>query len=186
MEYYKRLWSNDKTVFNVYQLKIKGNKIMEKIWNIQLLKYDLYSLKMLNVKIILFLFNFMNYYYDAYSQSMSYEIPQSKNSFLKSTINLEKFEIGQSYVTCKIKNKENNSVVVNIQSGSPGIDLSYLLFNVADLPKFAYLRTMIDNKIFIRKLPVLGMKEWLLIYENTLFMLAVKDKYDELEIYCIS
>ena len=54
MGYYKRLWSNNKTVFNVYQLKIKGNKILEKIWNIQLLKYNLYSLKMLNVKIFYF------------------------------------------------------------------------------------------------------------------------------------
>jgi hypothetical protein len=127
----------------------------------------------------------MKYYFDAYSQSMSHEIPYSKNSLLKTMINLEKFEIGQSYVTCKIKNKKNDSVVVNIQGGNPGIELSYLLFNVDDLPKFAYLRTMIDNKILIRKLPVLGVKEWLLIYEETLFMLAVKDKYDELEIYCI-
>ncbi|HEX5186789.1 MAG TPA: hypothetical protein VFV86_07850 [Nitrososphaeraceae archaeon] len=117
---------------------------------------------------------------------MSHELPYSKNSLLKAMINLEKFEIGQSYVTCKIKNKENNSIVVNIQGGTPGIDLSYLLFDVRDIPKFAYLRTMIDNKILIRKLPVLGVKEWLLIYEDTLFMLAVKDKYDELEIYCIS
>ena len=128
----------------------------------------------------------MNSYYDAYSQSMSHEIPSSKNSLLKAIINLEKFEIGQSYVTCKLKNKEKDSVVVNIQGGTPGIDLSYLLFKVADLPKFAYLRTMIDNKILIRKLPVLGLKEWLLIYENTLFMLVVKEKYDKLQIYCIS
>ncbi|HET8792557.1 MAG TPA: hypothetical protein VFM31_02095 [Nitrososphaeraceae archaeon] len=117
---------------------------------------------------------------------MSNEIPYSKNSLLKTMINLEKFEIGQSYVTCKIKNKENDSVIVNIQGGTPGIDLSYLLFNVEDIPKFAYLRTIIDNRILIRKLPVLGVKEWLLIYEETLFMLAVKDKYNELEIYCIS
>jgi hypothetical protein len=128
----------------------------------------------------------MDYYYDAHSQAMAQEIPDSKNSLLKTMINLEKFEIGQSYVTCKIKNKENDSVIVNIQGGTPGIDLSYLLFNIADLPKIAYLRTMIDNKILIRKLPILGVKEWLLIYENTLFMLAVKDKYNELEIYCIS
>ena len=128
----------------------------------------------------------MNDYYDAYSPSMSYEIPYSKKSILKTMINLNKFEIGQSYVTCKIKNKENDSVIVNIQGGTPGIDLSYLLFNVEDIPKFAYLRTIIDDRILIRKLPVLGVKEWLLIYEETLFMLAVKDKYNELEIYCIS
>ncbi|HET8857049.1 MAG TPA: hypothetical protein VFM28_05945 [Nitrososphaeraceae archaeon] len=127
----------------------------------------------------------MNLYYDAYSQSLSYEIPTSKNSLLKTMLNLEKFEIGQSYVTCKIRDKENNTVMVNIQGGSPGIDISNSLFNLTDIPKTAYLRTMIDNKILIRKLPVLGVKDWLLIYENTLFMLAVKDKYNELEILCV-
>jgi hypothetical protein len=127
----------------------------------------------------------MNLYYDTYSQSLSSEIPQSKNSFLKTMLNLEKFEIGQSYVTCKIQNKENNTVMVNIQGGSPGIDIPNSLFNLTDIPKTAYLRTMIDNKILIRKLPVLGIKDWLLIYENTLFMLAVKDKYNELEVLCV-
>ena len=127
----------------------------------------------------------MNVYYDTYSQSLSFEIPQSKNSFLKTMLNLEKLEIGQSYVTCKIQNKENNTVMVNIQGGSPGIDISNSLFNLTDIPKTAYLRTMVDNKILIRKLPVLGIKDWLLIYENTLFMLAVKDKYNELEILCV-
>ena len=127
----------------------------------------------------------MNLYYDTYSQSLSSEIPQSKNSFLKTMLNLEKFEIGQSYVTCKIRNKENNTIMVNIQGGSPGIDISSSLFNLTDIPKTAYLRTMIDNKILIRKLPVLGIKDWLLIYENTLFLLAVKDKYNELEVLCV-
>ncbi|HET9807083.1 MAG: hypothetical protein ACM3VV_02790 [Deltaproteobacteria bacterium] len=127
----------------------------------------------------------MNLYYDACSQSLSAEIPPSKNSFLKTMLNLEKFEIGQSYVTCKIRNKENNTVMVNIQGGSPEIYISNSLFNLTDIPKTAYLRTMIDNKILMRKLPVLGVKDWLLIYENTLFMLAVKDKYNELEILCV-
>lgn len=127
----------------------------------------------------------MNLYYDEYSQSLSSETPSSKNSFLKIMLNLEKFEIGQSYVTCKIRNKKNNTVMVNIQGGSPGIDISNSLFNLTDIPKTAYLRTIVDNKILIRKLPVLGVKDWLLIYENTFFMLAVKDKYNELEILCI-
>ena len=127
----------------------------------------------------------MNLYYDEYSRSLSSEIPPSKNSFLKIMLNLEKFEIGQSYVTCKIRNKENNPVMVNIQGGSPGIDLSNSLFDLTYIPKTAYLRTMINNKILMRKLPVLGVKDWLLIYENTFFMLAVKDKYNELEILCV-
>ena len=38
------------------------------------------------------------------------------------------------------------------------------------------------NNIFVRKLPVIGVSDWLLIYENTLLELSVKDAYDELEI----
>jgi hypothetical protein len=127
----------------------------------------------------------MNFFYDEISKSLSSEIPQSKNSYLKAMLDLEKFEIGQSYVTSKIKNKKNDTFVVNIQGGSPGIDISDSLFNFTEIPKIAYVRTMIDNTILVRKLPVLGVKEWLLIYEDTLFLLAVKEKYDELEILCV-
>ena len=44
--------------------------------------------------------------------------------------------------------------------------------------------TTINNtgKILVRKLPVIGVKDWLLIYEDDLFMLAVKDAYDEMDI----
>jgi hypothetical protein len=127
----------------------------------------------------------INFFYDEISKSLSSEIPQSKNSYLKAMLNLEKFEIGQSYVTSKIKNKKNDTFIVNIQGGSPGIDISDSLFYLTEIPKIAYVRTTIDNMILIRKLPVLGVKEWLLIYENTLFLLAVKEKYNELEILCV-
>jgi len=127
----------------------------------------------------------MNLFYDEISKSLSSEIPLSKNSYLKAMLDLEKFEIGQSYVTSKVKNKKNDTFLVNIQGGSPGIDISDSLFNLTEIPKFAYVRTMIDNTILVRKLPVLGVKEWLLIYENTLFLLAVKEKYSELEILCV-
>lgn len=127
----------------------------------------------------------MDVFYDELSKFLSSEIPQSKNSFLKAMLDLEKFEIGESYVTSKIKNKTNDTFVVNIQGGSPGIDISTSLFNLTEIPQIVYLRTMIDNKILIRKLPVLGVKDWLLIYENTLFSLAVKEKYEELEILCV-
>ncbi|HEY6657140.1 MAG TPA: hypothetical protein VIZ62_01295 [Nitrososphaeraceae archaeon] len=127
----------------------------------------------------------MNFFYDEISNSLSSEIPQSKNSYLKAMLDLEKFEIGQSYVTSKIKNKKNDTLVVNIQGGSPGIDISDSLFNFTEIPKIVYVRTMIDKMILVRKLPVLGVKEWLLIYEDTLFLLAVKEKYDELEILCV-
>ncbi len=64
----------------------------------------------------------MIFYYDETSTYFSYKIPQSKNSYIKAMLNLEKFEIGQSYVTSKIKNKKNNTFIVNIQAGRPGID----------------------------------------------------------------
>ena len=127
----------------------------------------------------------MNLFYDEISKSLSSEIPLSKNSYLKAMLDFEKFEIGQSYVTSKVKNKKNDTFLVNIQGGSPGIDISDSLFNFIEIPKIAYVRTMIDNTILLRKLPVLGVKEWLLIYEDTLFLLAVKEKYDELEILCV-
>lgn len=127
----------------------------------------------------------MTFFYDEISKSLSSEIPQSKNSYLKAMLDLERFEIGQSYVTSKLKNKKNDTIVVNIQGGGPGIDISDSLFNLTETPKIAYVRTMIDNKMLVRKLPVLGVKDWLLIYENTLFLLAVKEKYDELELLCV-
>jgi hypothetical protein len=37
----------------------------------------------------------------------------------------------------------------------------------------------------VRKLPVLGVKDWLLLYEDDLFLLAVKDAYDEVEIILV-
>jgi hypothetical protein len=74
----------------------------------------------------------MDLFYDELSKSLSFEIPQSKNSFLKAMLDLEKFEIGESYVTSRIKNNKNDTLVVNIQGGSPGIDIPTSLFNLTD------------------------------------------------------
>jgi hypothetical protein len=41
------------------------------------------------------------------------------------------------------------------------------------------------GEVLVRKLPVIGVKDWLLIYEDDLFLLAVKDAYDELDIRLI-
>jgi hypothetical protein len=51
-------------------------------------------------------------------------------------------------------------------------------------PRYAYLLTKLieTNKVLVRKLPVIGMRDCLLIYEDTLLELSVKDAYDELEI----
>ena len=69
-----------------------------------------------------------------------------------------------------------------------GIELQETLFKPKGRqPRFAYIMiTLSDSgKILVRKLPVLGVKDWLLIYEDDLFLLAVKDAYDEIDIRTI-
>ncbi|MFL6361609.1 MAG: hypothetical protein ACJ72V_20035, partial [Nitrososphaeraceae archaeon] len=54
-------------------------------------------------------------------------------------------------------------------------------------PPYAYLVTRLiqNNRIFARKLPVVGQRDWLLIYEDALLELSVKDAYHELEIVLV-
>jgi hypothetical protein len=104
-------------------------------------------------------------------------------------LNIEQFEIGQSYVTAKVQNRYGEKVTINIQGGRPGIELQNSFFKTKkETPTYAYLitRMMKDkNKIFARKLPVIGQRDWLLIYDDTLLELSVKDAYDELEIIVV-
>jgi hypothetical protein len=46
-------------------------------------------------------------------------------------------------------------------------------------------RLIQNAKIMARKLPIVGRRDWLLIYEDTLLELSVKDAYDELEIVLV-
>jgi hypothetical protein len=107
-------------------------------------------------------------------------------------LNIEQFEIGQSYVTAKVQNRYGEKVTINIQGGRPGIELQESFFKAkrekGETPKYVYLITRMiqdGNKIFARKLPVIGQRDWLLIYEDTLLELSVKDAYDELEIVLV-
>ncbi len=107
-------------------------------------------------------------------------------------LNIERFEIGQSYVTAKIQNRYEENVMINIQGGRPGIELQESLFKIKkaenQVPlQYAYIRANLiqTGKIFVRKLPVIGMRDWLLIYEDKLVELSVKDAYDELEIIVV-
>jgi hypothetical protein len=107
-------------------------------------------------------------------------------------LNIEQFEIGQSYVTAKVQNRYGEKVTINIQGGRPGIELQESFFKTkrekGENPTYAYLITRIiqdKNKIFARKLPVIGQRDWLLIYDDTLLELSVKDAYDELEIIVV-
>jgi hypothetical protein len=47
-------------------------------------------------------------------------------------LNIERFEIGQSYVTAKIQNRYGDNVIINIQGGRPGIELQGTLFKIKD------------------------------------------------------
>lgn len=131
-------------------------------------------------------------FFDAISEVLFHEIPKSPIVRSQVLLNIDRFEIGQSYVTAKIQNRYAENVTVNIQGGRPGIELQESLFKIKNpenqIPlQFAYLKANLieTGKIFVRKLPVIGLRDWLLIYEDTLVELSVKDAYDELEIVVI-
>jgi hypothetical protein len=131
-------------------------------------------------------------FFDAISEVLFQEIPKSPIVRSQVLLNIDRFEIGQSYVTAKIQNRYAENVTVNIQGGRPGIELQESLFKIKNpenqIPlQFAYLKANLieTGKIFVRKLPVVGLRDWLLIYEDTLVELSVKDAYDELEIVII-
>ncbi|HKU50813.1 MAG TPA: hypothetical protein VJP79_12755 [Nitrososphaera sp.] len=124
-------------------------------------------------------------FYDKLSESLHRELPETASVALKAFINVGQFDVAQSYVTAKVENRFGDSVKINIEGGRHGIELQDTLFKLdGRRPKYAYLVTrMIENdRVIVRKLPVLGVKDWLLIYEDDLFLLAVKDAYDELDI----
>jgi hypothetical protein len=131
-------------------------------------------------------------FFDGISEALFNEIPESTVIKHRVLLNIERFEIGQSYVTAKVQNRYGDKVTINIQGGRPGIELQESLFKIKNQdrggsPHYAYLLTKLieTNKVLVRKLPVIGMRDWLLIYEDTLLELSVKDAYDELEIVVI-
>jgi hypothetical protein len=126
-------------------------------------------------------------FFDGISEQLFDEIP--KSSLVRSQVLLN---IGQSYVTAKIQNRYAENVTINIQGGRPGIELQDSLFKIKnpenqDSLQYAYIKAKLiqSGKIFVRKLPVVGIRDWLLIYEDTLVELSVKDAYDELEIVVV-
>ncbi|MDQ6667920.1 MAG: hypothetical protein M3Y53_06805 [Thermoproteota archaeon] len=131
-------------------------------------------------------------FFDSVSEKLFNEIPESSSARCNVFLNIERFEIGQSYVTAKVQNRYGEKVNTNRQGRRPGIELQKSLSKVKDHEtgdrlNYAYLFTKLiqTHKILVRKLPVIGIKDWLLIYDDTLLELAVKDAYDELEIVVI-
>ncbi len=87
-----------------------------------------------------------------------------------------------------MQNRYGNIININIEGGRSGIELQDELLNIKGKSlSVAYLITKIkdENNILVRKLPIIGQKDWLLIYDDTFFLMAVKDAYDEIEILAI-
>ena len=130
----------------------------------------------------------MNVFYDGLSEKLYREMPDTFVATNKVMLNIEQFEAGQSYVIAKVENRYGDTVKINIQGGAQGIELQETLFDLKGRrPRFAYVMTTIKDtgELLVRKLPVVGVRDWLLIYEDDLFLLAVKDAYDELDIRVI-
>jgi hypothetical protein len=130
----------------------------------------------------------MNIFYDKLSEKLYREIPQTSAAVNKVLLNIEQFDVGQSYVIAKVENRYGDIVKMNIQGGAKGIELQETLFNLKGRwPRFAYIMTTINytGKILVRKLPVIGIRDWLLMYEDDLFLLAVKHAYEEMDIRVI-
>lgn len=124
-------------------------------------------------------------YFDAESEILHKQVPLSKNCKVKISFSLD-FDIGQSYVTSKIEDREGNIRKLNIQPGTRGIMLQSDLIRLRpgdEYPTHVFVQTILkDSRILVRKLPMTGLSDWLLIFEEDLFLLAVKEQYEELEI----
>lgn len=127
----------------------------------------------------------MKAFHDRLSETLYGELPETSSASNKVMLHIEQFDVGQSYVTAKVQNRYGDIVKINIEGGRLGIELQETLFKIKGRqPRLAYMMTTINStgKILVRKLPVIGIKDWLLIYEDDLFLLAVKDAYDEMDI----
>jgi len=126
----------------------------------------------------------MKAFHDKLSETLYREIPDTSSASNKVMLHIDQFEAGQSYVTAKVVNRYGDSVKINIEGGRFGIELQETLFKIKGRPRLAYVMTTINDtgKLLVRKLPVIGTKDWLLIYEDDLFLLAVKEAYDEVDI----
>jgi hypothetical protein len=128
-------------------------------------------------------------FFDEDSKIVYNQFPKANSSVLSRVmLNIKRFEIGSRYVTAKVENRYGDEVTINIQGGRPGIEIQESLFRIKEQnPSYAYLiaRLIQNTKIIARKLPVVGRRDWLLIYEDTLLELSVKDAYDELEIVLV-
>ncbi len=124
-------------------------------------------------------------FFDQASKNLASELP--KTSIARLMINLEDVRIAQGYVTAKVEHRYSDMVNINIQPGRPSIALHESLVNLkGSTPSVVYLLTTSkDKKTIIRKLPFSGFSDWILIFEDTLFLEAVNDGCDEIEMFIV-
>ena len=72
--------------------------------------------------------SYHNLFFDGISEELFSEIPESTVIKSRVLLNIERFEIGQSYVTAKVQNRYGDKDTINIQGGRPGIELQQSLF----------------------------------------------------------
>src|SRR3712207_7470228 len=65
----------------------------------------------------------MNKFYDNLSEKLYREIPDTIAAANKVMLNIDHFEAGQSYVIAKVENRYGDTVKINIQGGTQGIEL---------------------------------------------------------------
>ena len=81
-------------------------------------------------------------FFDAISEELFHEIPIAPIVRSQVLLNIDRFEIGQSYVTAKIQNRYEENVMINIQGGRPGIELQESLFKIKNVD---YITGTIEN-----------------------------------------
>src|ERR671928_2008773 len=104
-------------------------------------------------------------FFDETSKTVYNQLPKT-NSSVRSRVmlNIERFEIGQSYVTAKVRNRYGEDININIQGGRPGIEIQESLFKLKEQekkrenPSYAYLITRLiqNTKTLARELPIAG------------------------------
>jgi hypothetical protein len=107
--------------------------------------------------------SYQSLFFDGTSETLFSEIPESTVIKSRVLLNIERFEIGQSYVIAKVQNRYGDKITINIQGGRPGIELQESLFKINDQDRggspHAYLLTKPIQ--MVRKLPVIGMRDCL-------------------------
>lgn len=125
----------------------------------------------------------MEEFFDWESENLATKVPKRGSRCM---LDIDNIRVGQGYLTTKIINRYGRYVNINIQPGRSGIVLQETLFNPDIKYKTAYLlTTTIKSKKLIRCLPVEGFSDWLLIYDETLFIEMIKGGCEEIEIIAV-